>query len=47
MEFEFDDADKIIKVVNVYGQPTTTSPYRSAEIDPGGANRYPVTRTLG
>jgi len=39
MEFEFNDADKIIKVVNVYGQPTTTSPYRSAEIDPGGANQ--------
>jgi hypothetical protein len=39
MEFEFDDADKIIKVVNVYGQPTTTSPYRSAELDPGGANQ--------
>ena len=39
MEFEFDDADKIIKVVSVYGQPTTTSPYRSAEIDPGGANQ--------
>jgi hypothetical protein len=43
--FTFDANDKIISVVNIYGQPAGNT--RSAELDPSGANMYdPATKTI-
>lgn len=38
-EFEFDANDRVVKVVNAYGQPNTSNT-RSAEIDPSGVNKW-------
>jgi len=45
LEFTIDASNKVTKVENVYGQPSSNG--RSAEIDPSGANSWdPATKTL-
>ena len=45
VEFTIDATNKVTKVVNVYGQPSSNS--RSAVLDPSGVNTWdPTTKTL-
>ena len=45
VEFTIDASNKVTKVENVYGQPSSNG--RSAELDPSGANSWdPATKTL-
>lgn len=45
VEFTIDATNKVTKVVNVYGQPSSNS--RSAVLDPSGVNTWdPATKTL-
>lgn len=45
LEFTIDASNKVTKVVNVYGQPSSNS--RSATLDPSGVNTWdPNTKTL-
>ena len=45
LEFTIDASNKVTKVVNIYGQPSSNG--RSAELDPSGTNTWdPATKTL-
>jgi hypothetical protein len=43
--FNFDDANNVVSVINLFGQPASNT--RSAKLDPTGINKWdPVTKTL-